>query len=601
MSVDGFSNAYSTTLNGAIDNSQTSLVVTSATGAPSTVPFRLRIRAEGANTNEIVTVTAVSGTTFTVTRASESYSGVQTASAHASGATVEHVLTAGGLLTLASATAFIGGILSGTSLACSDNSTAVMPFTSEVIDTDGFHSTSSNTSRVTIPAGMGGRYLFIAGVSWPQNANGDRQVYITKNGTGTRHQSYMRSAVNWKPRQTVSEILDLIPGDYVEGVIGQDSGGSLTTEGYSLEWVKLDSGKVGQGIGARVTNTAATTVTDNTAFKVPFATEDFDTDGFHDNSTNNTRLTIPAGLGGKYILTGSLTYNTSNLQNTYAAITKNGSTYLTYTGRYAGVASGAAGHNVAAVVDLISGDYIELEAYQNSGSGKNLEGTAGFNWLAIARIDSGSSSLSISGGYNVVADQGAASLLTRRAAANAEDDHFNSATLDSKWLAYTGYDASTDLTVLPGWCKCTSLGYKLQAVPAGDWTIETEIIVADTATGAYQNEGLIMTNGTNSASSTDARYGIGHNNSLKSFRFEFEKFVNNSYSSTYDDYSAAFPPIDHYFLRIVKVGTTYAVEMSSTGKTWHRQASTSSLGFTPTHFGFGTEYGNSYFNYFLRY
>lgn len=104
MSIDGFSNAYSTTLNGSITNVATSLVVTSATGAPSTVPFRLRIKAEGGNTTEIVTVTAVAGTTYTITRASESYAGVQTASAHASGATVEHILTAASLLTVSTMT-----------------------------------------------------------------------------------------------------------------------------------------------------------------------------------------------------------------------------------------------------------------------------------------------------------------------------------------------------------------------------------------------------------------------------------------------------------------------------------------------------------------
>lgn len=37
--------------------------------------------------------------------------------------------------------------------------------TSEVEDTDGFHSTASNTSRITIPSGLGGTYLFHAAVS----------------------------------------------------------------------------------------------------------------------------------------------------------------------------------------------------------------------------------------------------------------------------------------------------------------------------------------------------------------------------------------------------------------------------------------------------
>lgn len=207
-------------------------------------------------------------------------------------------------------------------------------------------------------------------------------------------------------------------------------------------------------------------------------------------------------------------------------------------------------------------------------------------------------------------DRGQLSLLGRRAIINTEDDQFDTTSLDAKWLAYTGANPTTDLTVLSGWCKLTSSGYKLQAVPAGDWTIECEILLADTTTAIYQNEGLILTNGTTQSSATDARYGIGHNNNLKGFRLEFEKFVNGSFSATYDDFSQSgtgggggTPAIlDHMFLRINKTSTTYVVEFSVNGKTWQRQASTSSLGFTPTHFGFGGNASSgNYFNYFLRY
>lgn len=90
-----FSNQAQTTLNGAITSTATSLIVASATGFPTNAEFRLILKAEGANTDEIVTVTAVSGTTYTIRRASEPVSGVQVASAHGSGAVVAQVLTKG--------------------------------------------------------------------------------------------------------------------------------------------------------------------------------------------------------------------------------------------------------------------------------------------------------------------------------------------------------------------------------------------------------------------------------------------------------------------------------------------------------------------------
>lgn len=85
--LEQFANNYESTLNGAINNSVGSLVVTSATGAPSSGQFRLRIE------NEILLVTAVSGTTFTVTRGVEG----TTAASHADGATLKLVLTKGAL------------------------------------------------------------------------------------------------------------------------------------------------------------------------------------------------------------------------------------------------------------------------------------------------------------------------------------------------------------------------------------------------------------------------------------------------------------------------------------------------------------------------
>jgi hypothetical protein len=87
--AEQIANAVVTTLNGAITAGAASLVVTSATGLPSSGDFRLRID------DEILICTARSSTTCTVTRGAES----TTAAAHSNGATVSMVLTAEGLTT----------------------------------------------------------------------------------------------------------------------------------------------------------------------------------------------------------------------------------------------------------------------------------------------------------------------------------------------------------------------------------------------------------------------------------------------------------------------------------------------------------------------
>lgn len=83
MAYEILANNPTTTLNGTINNSVTSLVVTSGASFPSSGNFRILID------TEILKVTAVSGTTFTVSRAD----GGTTAASHTSGVAVTGIIT----------------------------------------------------------------------------------------------------------------------------------------------------------------------------------------------------------------------------------------------------------------------------------------------------------------------------------------------------------------------------------------------------------------------------------------------------------------------------------------------------------------------------
>ena len=96
----------------------------------------------------------------------------------------------------------------------------------EDFDTDGFHSTSSNTSRITIPSGKGGYYLFTGTVAWDDNATGFREVTLFKNGTKVRR--FTSKPNDQYPSQIVTAILSLVATDYVEMYVYQDSGGNRT-------------------------------------------------------------------------------------------------------------------------------------------------------------------------------------------------------------------------------------------------------------------------------------------------------------------------------------------------------------------------------------
>jgi hypothetical protein len=102
-------------------------------------------------------------------------------------------------------------------------------FNSETFDTDGFHSTTTNTSRLTVPAGKAGYYLVIAQLAYNGNATGQRQAEVTVNGAGGFGKFIQLNAgSSYVPQPKGTTILNLAVGDYVELNGYQDSGGSLS-------------------------------------------------------------------------------------------------------------------------------------------------------------------------------------------------------------------------------------------------------------------------------------------------------------------------------------------------------------------------------------
>ncbi len=106
-------------------------------------------------------------------------------------------------------------------------------FDTESFDTDGFHSTSVNTSRLTVPVGKAGFYLIVGQASWATSAGGRKACWPYKNGT-------LRLGVDEVPdagdnglgiSHTAVTFAQLAEGDYVELHVRQDSGGALFSLG----------------------------------------------------------------------------------------------------------------------------------------------------------------------------------------------------------------------------------------------------------------------------------------------------------------------------------------------------------------------------------
>lgn len=149
------------------------------------------------------------------------------------------------------------------------------------------------------------------------------------------------------------------------------TGNVLTVASGIPSWAAPAAGSF---VGCQVTTNATDQTVSNTVnHKVQFMVEDFDTDGFHDNSTNNTRITIPSGKGGYYFVYGLIHWLNSTAGRRVVYISKNNTTDVQAEGFSVATNTQYPALQVARVYNLVAGDYLELEAFQSTGGNLDLE------------------------------------------------------------------------------------------------------------------------------------------------------------------------------------------------------------------------------------
>jgi hypothetical protein len=120
---------------------------------------------------------------------------------------------------------FVGCSLNDTGdQTISNNTNTAVTWNTEDFDTDAFHSTSSNTSRITIPAGKAGKYQINAFAQWDAGTTGSRQFLIYKNGSLVK-KTFLEPN-NQYPSSIIMLILDLAVSDYIELFCYQSNGGN---------------------------------------------------------------------------------------------------------------------------------------------------------------------------------------------------------------------------------------------------------------------------------------------------------------------------------------------------------------------------------------
>jgi hypothetical protein len=113
---------------------------------------------------------------------------------------------------------------SGSQLIANSTTTAVT-WDTERIDTNAFHSTSSNTSRITIPSGLGGYYDVFGSFIIKKGAATSVEIFLYKNGSsiGNAIVSVPSTTVNFT-QLYYTAYLSLAATDYIELYARQNAG-----------------------------------------------------------------------------------------------------------------------------------------------------------------------------------------------------------------------------------------------------------------------------------------------------------------------------------------------------------------------------------------
>ena len=127
-------------------------------------------------------------------------------------------------------------VYNNANLSIDDSSATLLTMNTEVYDTDAYHSTSTNTGRMTIPAGLAGYYNVIAGIVWQYDGDGaERQLFIQKGATKVAMNALLgipATPAAASTAQMVSVDLYLAEGDYVAAYALQRTGGTINIYHY---------------------------------------------------------------------------------------------------------------------------------------------------------------------------------------------------------------------------------------------------------------------------------------------------------------------------------------------------------------------------------
>jgi len=158
----------------------------------------------------------------------------------------------------------------------------------------------------------------------------------------------------------------------------------LTVAGGVPTWATPTTGSTFSG--ARVTKSANQSVAATTYTSVTWNQEPLDVGGYHDNATNNTRLTIPTGKTGYFLVQWNL--HSYNIGAMAYRLLKNGSSIVEWSDSYNWAAGVEIDFTNQWLGALSAGDYIEIQVWMSTAKSVYGSSTATYepSWFQITYL-----------------------------------------------------------------------------------------------------------------------------------------------------------------------------------------------------------------------
>jgi hypothetical protein len=156
---------------------------------------------------------------------------------------------------------------------------------------------------------------------------------------------------------------------------------------FELGGADGQSGTLAAGEGVRAFHSANQSIAAGADVVVALNSERFDTHGFHDTATNNSRLTVPAGKAGIYLIQANVEWAASTTGGRTLRIRRNGSQTIADVYDGAADGSGAKRQHVGCLYQLAAGDYVEMIVHHSHSGALNVVASSQYSpELSMVRI-----------------------------------------------------------------------------------------------------------------------------------------------------------------------------------------------------------------------